>query len=441
MDADLQDPPEVVETMIARWREGFEIVYAKRSRRDGETAFKRLTAKLFYGLLARFSSVAIPTEVGDFRLVDRAVLEAFRAMPERDRFVRGMFAWLGFRHTFVEFERPPRAAGETKYPIWKMARLAVSGFVGFSDAPLLLAVWIGAVVSGLGLAYGLFVVGSWARGASRRWLGIDYRSGHRALRHEHAAHRLRRSLRRSYPFRGEGPAALHRRGSARVRCGGGAAERATGVPRSPDTSGAQSSHGASIRMITVFDDCAQRYSDEVQSSIDFSGLRHDFFFEAKAGVLERILRDHFGAGKPATTLDVGCGIGLLHSRLAALCREARCSRLLCRQHRAGQASESGCRLLRDRRIPALPRRDIRPGIGRVCVHHVPPGDWPAFVGEMHRVTRKGGLTCVIEHNPLNPFTRLAVSRCSFDADAVLLRAGRTGGSSSRPADRRTRNSS
>jgi glycosyltransferase involved in cell wall biosynthesis len=160
MDADLQDPPEVVETMIARWREGFEIVYAKRSRRDGETAFKQLTAKLFYGLLARFSSVAIPTEVGDFRLVDRVALEAFRAMPERDRFVRGMFAWLGFRHTFVEFERPPRAAGETKYPIWKMARLAVSGFIGFSDAPLLLAVWIGAVVSGLGLAYGLFVVGA-----------------------------------------------------------------------------------------------------------------------------------------------------------------------------------------------------------------------------------------------------------------------------------------
>ncbi len=151
--------------MIARWREGFEIVYAKRSRRDGETAFKRLTAKLFYGLLARFSSVAIPTEVGDFRLVDRVALDAFRSMPERDRFVRGMFAWLGFRHTFVEFERPPRAAGETKYPIWKMARLAVSGFVGFSDAPLLLAVWIGAVVSGLGLAYGLFVVGTWAAGA------------------------------------------------------------------------------------------------------------------------------------------------------------------------------------------------------------------------------------------------------------------------------------
>jgi polyisoprenyl-phosphate glycosyltransferase len=164
MDADLQDPPEVVEKMIARWREGFQIVYAKRSRREGETAFKRLTAKIFYGLLARFSSVAIPTEVGDFRLVDRVALEAFRAMPEQDRFVRGMFAWLGFRQTFVEFERSSRAAGETKYPLWKMARLAVTGLIGFSDAPLLLAIWTGVIVSSLGLAYGLYVVGAWAAG-------------------------------------------------------------------------------------------------------------------------------------------------------------------------------------------------------------------------------------------------------------------------------------
>jgi glycosyltransferase involved in cell wall biosynthesis len=165
MDADLQDPPEVVETMIARWREGFQVVYAKRSRRDGDTAFKRLTAGLFYRLLSRFSSVAIPTEVGDFRLVDRVALDAFRAMPEQDRFVRGMFAWLGFRQASVEFERPSRAAGETKYHLWKMLRLAASGFIGFSDAPLLLAIWMGLIVSGLGLAYGLYIVVEVAAGA------------------------------------------------------------------------------------------------------------------------------------------------------------------------------------------------------------------------------------------------------------------------------------
>lgn len=158
MDGDLQDPPEVIETMIARWREGYEIVYAKRRCRDGETAFKRWTAKLFYSLMGWLCPIDIPSDVGDFRLVARVALDAFRAMRERDRFVRGMFAWLGFRQAIVEFERPPRAAGVTKYPIWKMIRLAVAGVVSFSDVPLLLAIWAGGIVSFAGLAYGIYVV-------------------------------------------------------------------------------------------------------------------------------------------------------------------------------------------------------------------------------------------------------------------------------------------
>jgi glycosyltransferase involved in cell wall biosynthesis len=161
MDADLQDPPEVVDTMIARWREGFEIVSAKRSQRGGETTFKRWTAKLFYSLMSRLCSIEIPADVGDFRLIDRAALDAFLSMREQDRFVRGMFAWVGFRQTVVEFERPARLAGKTKYSIVKMLRLAINGFIGFSDAPLLLAIWAGAIVSTIGLAYGLFVVGAW----------------------------------------------------------------------------------------------------------------------------------------------------------------------------------------------------------------------------------------------------------------------------------------
>jgi glycosyltransferase involved in cell wall biosynthesis len=161
MDADLQDPPEVVGDMIARWKQGYEIVHARRLSREGESAFKRWTANVFYKLLARVSSTRIPTEVGDFRLIDRKALEAFRAMPEQDRFVRGMFAWLGFRQTEVAFHRPPRAAGETKYPLWKMARLALNGVIGFSDAPLRLAIWLGLAVSGLALAYGCYVIGLW----------------------------------------------------------------------------------------------------------------------------------------------------------------------------------------------------------------------------------------------------------------------------------------
>src|SRR6202795_2472566 len=161
MDADLQDPPEVVGDMIARWRDGYEIVYGRGLSREGESKIKRSTANLFYRILARLSSINIPRDVGDFRLIDRKVLEAFRAMPERDRFVRGMFAWLGFRQTEVTFHRLPRLAGETKYPFWRMLRLAVNGALSFSDAPLRLAIWCGLAVSVLAMLYGFYVTGLW----------------------------------------------------------------------------------------------------------------------------------------------------------------------------------------------------------------------------------------------------------------------------------------
>lgn len=161
MDADLQDPPEIVCEMIAKWKEGFEVVYARRLSRAGESAFKQATANLFYKLLGRMSSVVIPADVGDFRLIDRKVLEALRRMPEQDRFIRGMIAWLGFRQTEVTFHRLPRLAGQTKYPLSKMARLAVHGALGFSDAPLRLAIWFGLAVSAGAVFYGFYVVGLW----------------------------------------------------------------------------------------------------------------------------------------------------------------------------------------------------------------------------------------------------------------------------------------
>jgi glycosyltransferase involved in cell wall biosynthesis len=161
MDADLQDPPEIVGEMIAKWKEGYDVVYALRLSRAGESRFKRVTARLFYKMLGRLSSVAIPADVGDFRLISRKVLDALRSMPEQDRFVRGMIAWLGFRQTEVVFHRLPRLAGASKYPVWKMVRLAVNGTLGFSDAPLRLAIWCGLSVSALALLYGLYVVGLW----------------------------------------------------------------------------------------------------------------------------------------------------------------------------------------------------------------------------------------------------------------------------------------
>jgi dolichol-phosphate mannosyltransferase len=161
MDADLQDPPEVVGQLIAKWEEGYDVVYARRLSRAGESPFKRATAHLFYRLLGRMASVAIPADVGDFRLIDRKVLDVLRRMPERDRFVRGMIAWLGFRQTEVAFHRVERAAGETKYPLLKMVRLATNAALGFSDAPLRLAIWCGALVSCMALLYGGSVVLRW----------------------------------------------------------------------------------------------------------------------------------------------------------------------------------------------------------------------------------------------------------------------------------------
>ena len=159
MDADLQDPPDLVHAMIERWKEGYDVVNARRLTRDGDSAFKRLSAQAFYRLLGKLSSIDIPNEVGDFRLMDRKVVEAFRTMPERDRFVRGMVAWLGFRQGEVTFHREARIAGETKYPLRKMLRLASSGMLGFSDLPLRLSIWVGFAVSGFAVLYGLYAIG------------------------------------------------------------------------------------------------------------------------------------------------------------------------------------------------------------------------------------------------------------------------------------------
>jgi polyisoprenyl-phosphate glycosyltransferase len=158
MDADLQDPPEVVLEMAARWREGFEVVYAVRKERRGENRFKRITAAAFYRLLRKLSDVDIPADVGDFRLVDRKAVEAYKTMRENDRFVRGMFSWVGFKQIGVSYDRDPRVAGETKFPFGKMMRFAIDGIVSFSSAPLRLALALGFVVSALAILYGFVAI-------------------------------------------------------------------------------------------------------------------------------------------------------------------------------------------------------------------------------------------------------------------------------------------
>ena len=151
IDADLQDPPEVFLNMIAKWREGFEVVYAIRTEREGETWFKEFTASLFYRLIYRITDVDIPLDTGDFRLLDRKVVNVMKQMRERHRFLRGMSVWVGFRQTGVEYKRAARFSGETKYPLKKMVKFATDAITSFSYFPLQLAMYIGFAAAGLSI--------------------------------------------------------------------------------------------------------------------------------------------------------------------------------------------------------------------------------------------------------------------------------------------------
>lgn len=174
IDADLQDPPEVIPEMIGRWREGYEVVYGTRRRREGESAFKLKSAEWFYYLINRVSEIPIPLDTGDFRLLDRKVVDALISMPERDRFVRGMVSWLGFRQTAVSYDRAARHAGESKYSVLRMTRFAADGILSFSSVPLRLATFLGAGVTGTALlaavvAFGFYLAGAYQSGP---WLAV-----------------------------------------------------------------------------------------------------------------------------------------------------------------------------------------------------------------------------------------------------------------------------
>jgi len=151
IDSDLQDPPEVIPQLIARWKDGAEVVYAQRSRRKGETKFKLMTAAIFYRLMTRITSVNIPHDTGDFRLLDRRVVDALVKMREHHRFMRGLSAWVGFRQEAVLYERHERFAGTTKYPVLKMVKFSLDAITSFSHLPLELATSFGFVLAAISL--------------------------------------------------------------------------------------------------------------------------------------------------------------------------------------------------------------------------------------------------------------------------------------------------
>ncbi len=158
LDADLQDPPEIIPLMIDKWREGYDVVNAVRLFREGETWFKKLSAYTFYRLINRFSSTEIPPDVGDFRLISRQVLDAIKALPERRRFMKGIFAWVGFRTTTIPYTRESRFSGKTKWNYWKLWNFALEGITSFSQVPLQLSSYIGFLVSLGAFFYGIFLL-------------------------------------------------------------------------------------------------------------------------------------------------------------------------------------------------------------------------------------------------------------------------------------------
>lgn len=170
IDADLQDPPEVIHQMLARWREGYDVVYGTRTERPGESAFKLATARAFYRLLNKLSDTPIPLDTGDFRLMSRCVVDTLRAMPERDRFIRGMVSWVGFRQVALPYSRAARFAGTSKYPLRKMLRFAIDGILSFSTKPLQLSI-------GMGFFSALLALGGVVYVASVRLLTTEWVAG------------------------------------------------------------------------------------------------------------------------------------------------------------------------------------------------------------------------------------------------------------------------
>ena len=158
LDADLQDPPEAIAQLIAKWREGYDVVYAVRRSRGGETWLKKVTAKIFYQTIGKMSHVPIPANTGDFRLLDRRVVEAIKKLPERTRFMKGLFTWVGYRQTSILFDREPRYQGQTTWSYWKLWNFALDGIISFSFLPLKIWSYVGVTISLISLLYALMLV-------------------------------------------------------------------------------------------------------------------------------------------------------------------------------------------------------------------------------------------------------------------------------------------
>ncbi|MDD1623133.1 MAG: glycosyltransferase family 2 protein [Methylococcaceae bacterium] len=158
IDADLQDPPELIPDLIAQWRNGYDNVYARRTSRDGESVLKKLTSYLFYRVIGRMTNIDIPADTGDFRLLSRRAVDALKQLPERNRFMKGLYSWIGYPSIAVEYRRDPRHAGQTKWNYWKLWNFALEGITSFTEVPLKLASYIGGFIAFAAFCFGIYII-------------------------------------------------------------------------------------------------------------------------------------------------------------------------------------------------------------------------------------------------------------------------------------------
>lgn len=416
LDADLQDPPELLGPMIAKIREGYDVVYGRRAVRHGETAFKRGSAALFYRMLDRLMETKVPHDTGDFRLMTRPVVDQLNAMPERFRFVRGMVSWIGFRQTEISYERDVRFAGKTHYPLRKMLSLAVDAVTSFSIMPLRMASHLGFAFGCLGIVALLWVAASWLRGetivgwASLAALVLIMGSAQLLVLGVFGEY-----LGRMYIESKRRPLFIVQE------------VRRSNSENQANVSDSENPVVAETRQIPApaeFDIHAESYERQHANSLRLSGEDPAFFSQYKVAVVQRMLA---ARGKePSRILDFGAGVG---NALPFLQEHFPSARVTCLDVSAASLSKCEARAQRPAEFVVYDGQKIPfedgtfDAVFTACVfHHIPPSKHLSLLAEIRRVLAADGEFFLFEHNPWNPFTTHAVRNCPFDANAILINA-------------------
>ena len=421
IDADLQDPPKLLPDMLKLMDRGADVVYGQRQRRAAESAFKMITAKLFYRVLERMTDVAIPRDTGDFRLISRRALNALLAMPERHRFIRGMVSWIGFNQVPLLYNRGARFAGETKYPLRKMWRLAVDAITGFSTKPLRFANLAGFLTSLLAFGLVIFSIVSYFQGKTiAGWTSVIAVVALLSGTQMFVLGILGEYIGRLYEESKGRPLFLI---DQIIRAGSAinGDQMDWSQPEKKATSPAPLRPVSNKEPIPEFNKYSSSYSRLLDDPIRNRFAPDSCFFFERKWFLLRQFWEHLGRDPlQARWLDFGCGKGdLLRFGQNYFTEVVGCD--------VADGMLQDCTGLEVRRQESPLQIPFADGsfdlITAACVyHHVDLRDQPTVTKEIMRVLKPDGIFCLVEHNPFNPVTRLIVRRTPVDANARLLTA-------------------